>query len=61
MLACLLALPVYQSALRHAVESVRTAVANWGFNYLKLDFLHSPLVAPADRYDKTRTRAQVSQ
>ena len=41
------------------MKSVRIAVEEWGFDYLKLDFLHSPLVAPADRHDKTRTRAQV--
>ena len=50
----------HPGALQHAATAVRRAVDEWGFDYLKLDFLHSPLVAPADRHDKTRTRAQVN-
>lgn len=45
--------------LEFVARTVRVAAKQWGFTYLKLDFLHSPLVEPARRYDTSLTRAQV--
>lgn len=45
-------------ALGYASEAVRTAAHDWGYPYLKLDFLYAAAVK--GRYhDPTRTRAQV--
>ena len=45
-------------ALEAACEPVRTAVHEWGFPYLKLDFLYAAAL-PGLRHDPTRTRAQI--
>ena len=45
-------------ALEYAQKVIRTAVEDWGFSYLKLDFLYA--AALSGRYsDPTKTRAQV--
>jgi alpha-galactosidase len=46
--------PEVQSHVRHVV---RTAVQDWGFQYLKLDFLYAGAL-PGSRFDPTKTRAQ---
>jgi len=46
-------------ALDHVRDTIRAAVQVWGFRYLKLDFLHSSLVAPAKRFNPLLTRAEV--
>jgi alpha-galactosidase len=45
-------------ARAHAAEVVRTAVHQWGFPYLKLDFLYAGAL-PGRHHDPTLTRAQV--
>jgi alpha-galactosidase len=46
------------AALEYTAKVIRTAVEEWGYPYLKLDFLYA--AALAGRYqDPTRTRAQV--
>ncbi|MHB8113565.1 MAG: glycoside hydrolase family 36 protein, partial [Bellilinea sp.] len=45
-------------ALEAACEPVRTAIHEWGFPYLKLDFLYAAAL-PGLRHDPTRTRAQI--
>lgn len=45
-------------ALDWAADVVRTAVQDWGYAYLKLDFLYAAAL-PGRRHDPTRTRAQV--
>lgn len=45
-------------ALEAACEPVQTAAHEWGFPYLKLDFLYAAAL-PGLRHDPTRTRAQV--
>jgi alpha-galactosidase len=45
-------------ALEHAVRVVQTAVHEWGFSYLKFDFLYAAAL-PGRYRDPTRTRAQV--
>ncbi|MHB0988414.1 MAG: glycoside hydrolase family 36 protein [Bellilinea sp.] len=45
-------------ALEAACEPVRAAVQDWGFPYLKLDFLYAAALAGL-HYDPTRTRAQI--
>jgi len=46
------------SALDYAVSVVKTACTEWGFPYLKLDFLYTAAL-PGRYADGTRTRAQV--
>lgn len=48
----------HPDALAYAAEVVQTAVQEWGFGYLKLDFLFAAAV-PARFLDASRTRAQV--
>lgn len=48
----------HPDALAYACEVVRRAVHEWGFDYLKLDFLYAAAL-PGRRRDPTRTRAQV--
>ncbi len=48
----------YQPALDYACKVVRTAAQEWGFSYLKLDFLYAGAL-PGKRFDPYRTRAQV--
>lgn len=48
----------HPEALEYAAEVVRTAVHEWGFPYLKLDFLYAAAL-PGCYRDPTRTRAQV--
>ena len=45
-------------ALEYACSVVRTAAAEWGFPYLKLDFLYAAAL-PGKFHDPTLTRAQV--
>jgi len=45
-------------ALAYACEVIRTAVHEWGFTYLKLDFLYAAAL-PGIYRDRTKTRAQV--
>lgn len=44
-------------ALECASQAVGRAVHDWGFSYLKLDFLYAAAL-PGRRFDPTRTRAQ---
>ncbi|MGD0709299.1 MAG: alpha-galactosidase [Anaerolineaceae bacterium] len=46
------------AALDYACQVVKTAAEEWGFPYLKLDFLYAAAVA-GKYHDPTRTRAQV--
>ncbi len=48
----------YPPALEYAAQVIRTAVHEWGFPYLKLDFLYAPAL-DGKRHDTTRTRAQI--
>ena len=45
-------------AIDAACEPVRAAAAEWGFPYLKLDFLYAAAL-PGLHHDPTRTRAQI--
>ena len=48
----------HPDALHHVTDLIHTAVHDWGFRYLKLDFLYA--AALRGRYhDQTKTRAQV--
>lgn len=47
----------HPQALDYTAELVRTAVQDWGFRFLKLDFLYAAAL-PANRRDPTLTRAQ---
>ena len=46
------------AALDYAITVIRTAVRDWGFTYLKLDFLYAAALSGQYR-DRTKTRAQV--
>ncbi len=46
------------AALAYAVSSARTAAREWGFPYLKLDFIYAAAL-PGKYADETLTRAQV--
>lgn len=46
------------AALEHACDVVETARRDWGFPYLKLDFLYAGALE-GQRKDRTRTRAQI--
>lgn len=48
----------HPGALDYASEVVRTAAHDWGYPYLKLDFLYAGAL-PGRHRDPTRTRAQV--
>jgi alpha-galactosidase len=48
----------HPEALAYVEELIQTAVSEWGFSYLKLDFLYAAALA-GRRHDPTRTRAQV--
>lgn len=48
----------YEPALNYACGVVEKAVKDWGFDYLKLDFLYAGAL-PGKRYDRTKTRAQI--
>jgi alpha-galactosidase len=48
----------HPEAMAHACEVVRTAVDQWGFPYLKLDFLYAGAL-PGRHHDPTKTRAQI--
>jgi alpha-galactosidase len=54
--ACALDL-THPEALNHTTEVIRTAAAEWGFPYLKLDFLYAAALQ-GRRSDPTRTGAQ---
>ena len=45
-------------ALEYASSVVHTAAKDWGFPYLKLDFLYAAAL-PAKHHDPTKTRAQI--
>ena len=45
-------------ALEYVLEMIDTAVHQWGFPYLKLDFLYAGALK-GDRFDNTKTRAQI--
>lgn len=45
------------AALEYASQTAHTAVHEWGFPYLKLDFLYAAAI-PGRRHDPTLTRAQ---
>jgi alpha-galactosidase len=46
------------AALKYACDVIRTAAKEWGFPYLKLDFLYAAAL-PGKYHDPTVTRAQV--
>jgi len=48
----------HPEALAYACDVVKTAVHQWGFPYLKLDFLYAGAL-PGRHRDPTRTRAQI--
>jgi alpha-galactosidase len=48
----------HPAALEYASEVVRTAAQEWGYPYLKLDFLYAAAL-PGRYRDQTQTRAQV--
>jgi alpha-galactosidase len=48
----------YPDALKYACSVVRTAAKDWGFDYLKLDFLYAAAL-PGCHHDRSLTRAQV--
>lgn len=49
--------PTHPAVREHVRRLITTAVQEWGFPYLKLDFLYAAAL-PAQRYDPTLTRAQ---
>lgn len=49
--------PTHPAVRAHVRRLIETAVREWGFPYLKLDFLYAAAL-PAKRYDPTLTRAQ---
>ena len=50
--------PTVPGALEYACKAVATAAHEWGYPYLKLDFLYAAAL-PGRYHDRTRTRAQV--
>ena len=48
----------HPDALGYVRDVIRTAVQEWGFPYLKLDFLYTAAL-PGAHYDPTKTRAQI--
>ncbi len=48
----------HPDALAYASEVIHTAVHQWGFDYLKLDFLYAAAL-PGRHRDPTKTRAQI--
>jgi alpha-galactosidase len=49
--------PTHPGVREHTHKLISTAVNEWGFPYLKLDFLYAAAL-PAQRYDPALTRAQ---
>jgi len=49
--------PTHPGVREHTQRLIQTAVQEWGFPYLKLDFLYAAAL-PGRRYDATLTRAQ---
>jgi alpha-galactosidase len=49
--------PTHPAVREHVQRLITTAVHEWGFPYLKLDFLYAAAL-PAQRHDRTLTRAQ---
>lgn len=49
--------PTHPQALDYVRSVISTAVHQWGFSYLKLDFLYAAAL-PGDYHDPTRSRAQ---
>jgi alpha-galactosidase len=47
----------HPNAVEYAAEVVRTAAHDWGFSYIKLDFLYAAAL-PGRHHDPTRSRAQ---
>lgn len=48
----------FPGSLDYALDVVETAVKDWGFPYLKLDFLYAGALA-GKRFNQTKTRAQI--
>lgn len=48
----------HPGALGYVRDVIRTAVQEWGYPYLKLDFLYAAAL-PGKHYDPTKTRAQI--
>ena len=48
----------HPDALGYVRDVIRTAVQDWGFPYLKLDFLYAAAL-PGSHHDPTKTRAQI--
>ncbi len=48
----------HPGAIGYVRDVIRTAVQEWGFPYLKLDFLYAAAL-PGSHYDPTKTRAQI--
>jgi alpha-galactosidase len=48
----------HPEALGYVRDVIRTAVHDWGFPYLKLDFLYAAAL-PGSHHDPTKTRAQI--
>ncbi len=48
----------HPDVLGYVRDVIRTAVQEWGFPYLKLDFLYAAAL-PGSHYDPTKTRAQI--
>jgi len=48
----------HPEALAYTCDVIRTAVQDWGFQYLKLDFLYTAAL-DGDYHDPTKSRAQV--
>jgi len=48
----------HPEVVEHARSKLKLLCDEWGFKYLKLDFLYSCILADGPRYDQSRTRAQ---
>jgi len=48
----------HPDALGYLRDVIRTAIQEWGFPYLKLDFLYAAAL-PGEHHDPTKTRAQI--
>jgi len=46
--------------MEFAKRQLEKVTKGWGFNYLKVDFIYAAVLADGDRYDYTRTRAQIA-
>mmetsp|Transcript_33074 Transcript_33074/g.129920 ORF Transcript_33074/g.129920 Transcript_33074/m.129920 type:complete len:473 (+) Transcript_33074:1664-3082(+) len=46
--------------MEFAKGQLEKVTKHWRFNYLKVDFIYAAVLADGDRYDYTRTRAQIA-